>query len=531
MKIRSQIMYGAIILMCSFSCASTTMINSTTPGAEVYIGGKYKGTTPYVHRDYLPTGFSRKVEIKKDGYKTTEGKIRKLGRVNAMALYGTVCLGVPVLWVGGYKRFYEFDLIPEGGGEPLKADYLKFGKSFTTSNRALPVYVGSKDGLHFIYAAGYMHALNNDLSLNSSVGVGKKNTGIPIDGYIIGDKKRVVEFFPDDNSIRILTISADGKAAEFEIEKVRYISDICSEDYCYGYKRSLATNNFISYSENSIALYDSHLAKLDSYNSEKKILESYLLSDDHILSLEYQNNRLFLGMRKNGEEQYLELELDESVESRFFRLNINEEFDKCYVSFMTGGIQNKDVFKPSGVNVLTYDLSAFKLLDEKKVALTESARGGRSNYLVNKGVVSDKENVFVHLQEEWVTVTTSSSGSSSASYTTAGLVIINTEDESASQQRISKYVASSVHQDKLSYQVQLKNGRLHYVFNTTVGGKPILNQVVLDDKLEKISWDLHNTYKDEGTIFHGLKSYEMEDGRRFFFHQYKTKLGAAISEF
>ncbi|MBI3136536.1 MAG: PEGA domain-containing protein [Bacteroidetes bacterium] len=526
MKTKHKVLYGIFLVVFSFSCASTTTISSTTPGAEVYIGGEYKGTTPYRHSDYLPTGFGRKVTIKKEGYKPVETKIRKLGRVNPMAVYGILWGGLPVLWAGGYKRFYEYELVPENGGAAVRSDYLTFGESFSTSNRALPVYVGNSNGFYYVYAAGFLHALNTDLSLNHSVKLDKESGSIPIDGYFLGDDKRIVEFFPVDNSVKITTVDPSNKLSEYTIKDVRYIDEIFSEDYCYGYKRCDVTNNFICYSEKSITAFDADLNKLYSYQSEKKILESYLLADDRILSLELQSNNLFLCLREGGEESYYEIDTDKNYDSRSFRLNINEEVGKCHVSSLIGSTDSKKNFTPVGVRVLTYGLTDISLADSGNVMFNEDIKDCRRQYFINKGVVSDQENVFIQLEEQWII-----SSTESAAYVTGNIVVINTEKEGAPQQKISKYVASSIHQDKLSFQSQLKNGQLYYVFNTTVGSRQLVNQVVLDENLEMISWGLYDTYKEEKTIFHGLKGYEMEDGRYFYFHQYKTKLGAIISDF
>jgi len=531
MKIKSIFIYGTILLFCFVSCVSRTTIYSTTPGAEVYIGGKYKGTTPYTYSDFLPTGFGRKIEIKKEGYKTIEGKIRKLGRINALALWGSMVAGLPILWVGGYPRFYEYELIPETGTAPIKSDFLTFGKYFPAPRRDFPVYVGSDKGLHYTYTPGFLHVLDHDLTLIESIELAKKTHGVPIDGYLVGDKKRIVEFFPYENSLKIYTLSSDNKLSEFEVENVSYIDEIFAEDYRYGYRRSATTNNFICYSDKALTYFDAALNKVDSYKSEKTILESCLLSDNRILSLELAMNNLFLCLRENGEETYYEINIDNSISNKFFRLNVNEETGKCYISSLTGATKGKDDFLPTGAQIWTYELAGITLTDNKNILFDDKVSNKQNKYLINKGVVSDAENVFMHFEEQWVSTTTSTSGSSSTSYITAALVIINAGKENTPQKKIAKYCASSVHQDKLSYQVQLKNNQLYFVFNIALAGKPILNQVVIDENLETISWNVHDTYKEEKTVFHGLKSYEMEDGRRFYFHQYKSKLGAAISEF
>ena len=60
----------ALILLCAVGCKQAFHIESDPSGAEVYIGGKYKGTTPLDCRITGPGQLSRPLEIlvKKDGY-------------------------------------------------------------------------------------------------------------------------------------------------------------------------------------------------------------------------------------------------------------------------------------------------------------------------------------------------------------------------------------------------------------------------------------------------------------------------------
>ena len=90
----------------------------------------------------------------------------------------------------------------------------------------------------------------------------KRNT--PIDAYLMGDKKRIVEFSPSKNDITIYTIDTRNKVKKLKVGKGLY-KDIHVEEYNYGYKRSKETNHFICYLEHEINYYNNDLQKEDAF--------------------------------------------------------------------------------------------------------------------------------------------------------------------------------------------------------------------------------------------------------------------------
>jgi hypothetical protein len=61
----------ALSLLCGVGCFTQQFhVETDPPGAEVWIGGKYKGTTPLDCKVTAPNAFSRPLEVKakKDGY-------------------------------------------------------------------------------------------------------------------------------------------------------------------------------------------------------------------------------------------------------------------------------------------------------------------------------------------------------------------------------------------------------------------------------------------------------------------------------
>lgn len=530
MKRKDLFIYVCLIGIALSSCRSTTTITTTVPGADVYLGKKKVGETPYVHSDYLPTAISRKIEVRKEGYQTQTTKIRKLETINKSAAIGTFFALVPIIWIGGYERLYQYDLVENGSSAPLKSDYLKVGTPFNTKRNGSLAYIGTEGGKHHIYKTGTIYTVNEDLSLQTEVEVNNLSNSIAIDGYMVGDTKRVVEMDPFENSITISSIGASNEVKTTTIKDVMYLDHLQLDDFIYGYRRSPVNNNFICYDGKKLNLYNENLDLKNSYQTKYSIIEAHLLSDDVIISLEMNDNELYIGVRDHGKEEYHAVELDKSQDNNFFRLNVNEEDVKLYVSSIMGEHKKSD-FYPNSTQILTYNLVDLKLEDTKVERLSEKVTSSkRSKYLVNKGVVSDKNSAFLNLEEQWIVTTTSSTGTGSRTYYTGRLVIVNGTIGKHNEKIIDKFAKSMINQDKLSFQVELKNDKLFYLFNSHLKERPAINQVVLNKELEPLTWNIQDIYADQGTLLLGSIGFDMEDGRRMYVHQYKSKLGFAISD-
>jgi len=92
-----------------FGCASTTVIKSNPPGAEVYLNGQLKGETPYTYTDRAIAGTARRVTLKKEGYKDFQKTIIRDQTYIPALIAGTFLL-IPLLWSMEYPPEYTLDM-------------------------------------------------------------------------------------------------------------------------------------------------------------------------------------------------------------------------------------------------------------------------------------------------------------------------------------------------------------------------------------------------------------------------------------
>lgn len=91
-------------------CASSTMLSTTPSGADVYIQGQRRGTTPYTYSDRKIVGASTMVTFKKEGYEDYNTTIRKTKKLNVGALLSGMLFIYPWFWLLGYDRAHSYDL-------------------------------------------------------------------------------------------------------------------------------------------------------------------------------------------------------------------------------------------------------------------------------------------------------------------------------------------------------------------------------------------------------------------------------------
>lgn len=102
-----------IILSASIfitSCASTTLIQSTPPGADIYIDNQKKGTTPYNYSDTKIVGSSTNLTLKKEGYQEMNVTLIRNERADVGAIIGGVLVLVPFLWTMKYDPVHNYEL-------------------------------------------------------------------------------------------------------------------------------------------------------------------------------------------------------------------------------------------------------------------------------------------------------------------------------------------------------------------------------------------------------------------------------------
>src|SRR5574344_1716236 len=91
------------------SCASTTLINSSPSGANLYINEEAVGVTPYSMTDTKIVGSCSSIRIEKEGYQDFYTTICRTEEVDGGAIVGGFFFWPAWLWAMKYKpsHFYK----------------------------------------------------------------------------------------------------------------------------------------------------------------------------------------------------------------------------------------------------------------------------------------------------------------------------------------------------------------------------------------------------------------------------------------
>ena len=100
-----------LVVLFSFSCASSTIINSIPSGAKVYVDGEYRGSTPYYYKDQKIIYSSTYLKLKKKGYDDFNISFQRNEEFAPGPCVGAVLVYFPVLWIMKYRpeRTYELE--------------------------------------------------------------------------------------------------------------------------------------------------------------------------------------------------------------------------------------------------------------------------------------------------------------------------------------------------------------------------------------------------------------------------------------
>ncbi|QNE40303.1 PEGA domain-containing protein [Hymenobacter sp. NBH84] len=113
MRNHLRFMAGALVVTTLLSsCASSTMLQSTPPGARVYLNGEPVGVTPYQHRDTKIIGATTDVRLEKEGYETVNTSFSRDEEADAGAIIGGIFLFFPFLWTMKYKPVHSYEMRP-----------------------------------------------------------------------------------------------------------------------------------------------------------------------------------------------------------------------------------------------------------------------------------------------------------------------------------------------------------------------------------------------------------------------------------
>lgn len=98
-----------MIIFFTLGCASKTLIRSRPEGAQVYIDNVRKGVTPLEYSDTAIAGSTKRLRLKKEGYRDFDTVLRK-SEFQVGPCIGGVLVLFPFIWVLGYPDEQEFEL-------------------------------------------------------------------------------------------------------------------------------------------------------------------------------------------------------------------------------------------------------------------------------------------------------------------------------------------------------------------------------------------------------------------------------------
>jgi hypothetical protein len=107
----------AAVTLCAFAgCASSTVLQTTPPGATVKINGMIVGQTPYTLTDTKIVGTTTMLDFEAPGYQPMRTQIQRNEELDPLALVGGIFLLVPFLWIMKYSGTHMYTLVPLGAG-------------------------------------------------------------------------------------------------------------------------------------------------------------------------------------------------------------------------------------------------------------------------------------------------------------------------------------------------------------------------------------------------------------------------------
>ncbi len=115
-RISQHLILAALLLV---GCSSATLINSEPQGAQVFVDGEMKGTTPYTYSDRKTIGSTTNILLKKEGYEEYNMLLVRNEEFDAAACAGGVFTLVPFLWVQKYSPERTLELVGLDGTDEI----------------------------------------------------------------------------------------------------------------------------------------------------------------------------------------------------------------------------------------------------------------------------------------------------------------------------------------------------------------------------------------------------------------------------
>ncbi|ESU25029.1 hypothetical protein FEDK69T_02180 [Flavobacterium enshiense DK69] len=150
------------------SCSSTTIIQSTPPGADVYIDSQKKGTTPLEYSDTKIVGSSTAMTLKKEGYKDLIISLGRDERADVVAIISGCFVLVPFLWTMKYDPIHNYELVPQTA-QNYQAAIININSNSTDELIKLKTLLEKDAITKDDFTSLKANILNNDYDYNNSI--------------------------------------------------------------------------------------------------------------------------------------------------------------------------------------------------------------------------------------------------------------------------------------------------------------------------------------------------------------------------
>lgn len=109
----SILLFFAVLAVVFFnSCASSTLITSEPPGAELFVNGRHVGKTPFTYTDTRILGNKVDITIEKEGYIPLRTFFTRTEDVDVGAVVGGLFVWPAFLWAMKYNPEHFYELAP-----------------------------------------------------------------------------------------------------------------------------------------------------------------------------------------------------------------------------------------------------------------------------------------------------------------------------------------------------------------------------------------------------------------------------------
>lgn len=106
------LLFAVLAVILFNSCASSTLITSEPPGAELYINGQHVGKTPFTYSDTRIIGNTVDITLEKEGYIPLRTFFTRTEDVDVGAIVGGIFVWPAFLWAMKYNPEHFYELAP-----------------------------------------------------------------------------------------------------------------------------------------------------------------------------------------------------------------------------------------------------------------------------------------------------------------------------------------------------------------------------------------------------------------------------------